>query len=124
MTMLFDFHTLAVLTSIAATLLAIGWLFFGKAMLLRWGLEATTTDLMLGRRIGSLYAGLAWLMFAARNAPESELRTSVATAALLILILLGVAGTLAFLRRQAGPAILASVAVEIVLVVGYAGFLL
>ena len=41
-----------------------------------------------------------------------------------ILALLAVFSTHAFLRRQAGPAILASVVLEIVLVVGYAGFLL
>lgn len=122
--MFFEFHTLAIVTGSAGALLAFGWLFAGRAMLKRWGLEATATDLMIGRRLGSVYGGLAYLMFAARNAPASDLLASLAMTVLVIMILLAGFGTHAYLRRQAGPAILASVAIEIVLVVGYAGYLM
>ena len=115
-----SFPLLATLTAGAATVLAIGWLLFGSVMLRRWRLTPGTTDVMLGRRIGTLYAGLALIFFLGRHAPPSELRNLLALGALVVVTGLGLLGSAAYLRRQVGPAMLASVVVEVLLALGYA----
>ncbi len=114
-----NFNVLATATSIVTLLLAIGWLFVGRLLLRRWRIEATGTDLLLGRRIGAIYLGLAVIFFLARTAPPSGLRTSLSVGALVVCGLLAGLGLYEFKVRRAGPAILVSVAVEIVLAAGY-----
>lgn len=114
-----NFETLAIATSIVTALLAIGWLFAGRLLLKRWRIEATGTDLLIGRRIGAIYLGLSVIFFLARGAPPSELQTSLSIGVLLVCALLAGLGIIEFKCRRAGPAILVSVAVEILLCVGY-----
>lgn len=118
-----QFSTWSGLTAVVALGFALGWLLFGTAMLKRWGWEPSPTALMLGRRIGCIYLGLAYLFFAVRAAPPSELRTLLTQAAMLLLALVAIHGIHAYRRREAGPVILASVAGEIVLILGYANVL-
>ncbi len=55
------FHTLALVTCVAALLLGIGWLFAGKLMLQRWRIESSVGALLVGRRIGVIYLSVALL---------------------------------------------------------------
>lgn len=119
-----SFEFLAIATAIATLILATGWLFFGRLFLKRWGIEAAVTDLILGRRIGAIYLGLAVIFFLARSAPPSELRTSLSIGALLVVSLLAVLGAYEYKIGRVGPAMLVSVVVEILLGVGYAWLLL
>ena len=48
------FHALAIVTCIAALLLASGWLFAGHLMLKRWRIEPGVGALLVGRRIGAV----------------------------------------------------------------------
>jgi len=118
------FEALAIATSIATLILATGWLFFGRLMLKRWRITATATDLLLGRRIGAIYLGLSLIFFLARTAPTSDLRSSLSVGALLVCSMLAGLGLYEFRVRRVGPAILVSVAVEVVLAVGFAMILL
>jgi hypothetical protein len=76
------FHTLAIVTCIAALLLGTGWLFAGRLMPKRWRIEPS---------VGALLAGL---------------------------------GMYEYRGRRADPAILVSVAVEILLLLGFGTLLL
>lgn len=114
------FYYFACATAIATLLLGLGWLFAGPLLIKRWGLVPEPQALMVGRRLGAVYFGVSIIMWLGRNAPASELRDAVMVGALFTLMGLAVLGVHAYKTKQAGAAILISVAVEIVLSVGFA----
>jgi hypothetical protein len=118
------FHTLALVTSIAALLLGAGWLAAGRFMLQRWRIEPSLGALLVGRRIGVIYLGVALLFFLVRSIESPELITIVSTFAALANALLAGLGVYEYRARRAGPAILVSVAFELALVVGFGRLLL
>jgi hypothetical protein len=119
-----SFHTLSILTCIAALLLAAGWLFAGQLMLKRWRIDPSVGALLVGRRVGAIYLGVALLCFLVRSTTSVELITSVSLFAVLVNALLAGLGLYEYRARRAGPAILVSVAVELLLVLGFGALLL
>jgi hypothetical protein len=119
-----SFHTLSIVTCIAAALLGLGWLTAGKLMLQRWRIEPTTGALLVGRRIGAVYLGVALLCFLVRSTTSTELITSVSLFAILVNALFAGLGVYEYSARRAGPAILASVALELLLLLGFGALLL
>jgi len=119
-----SFHALAIVTCLAALLLATGWLFAGGLMLKRWRIEPSIGALLVGRRIGAVYLGVALLCFLVRSTTSMELITSVSMFAVLVNALLAGLGLYEYRARRAGPAILVSVAVEILLLLGFGMLLL
>jgi hypothetical protein len=119
-----SFHTLSILTCIAALLLGAGWLAAGKLMLQRWRIEPSVGALLVGRRIGVIYLGVALLFFLVRSTGSTELITTVSTFAALANALLAGLGVYEYRARRAGPAILVSVAFELLLVLGFGWLLL
>jgi hypothetical protein len=119
-----SFHALAIVTCIAALLLASGWLFAGKLMLRRWRIEPSVGALLVGRRIGAVYLGVALLCFLVKSTTSPELITSVSLFAALVNALLAGLGLYEYRARHAGPAILVSVAIELLLLLGFGGLLL
>jgi hypothetical protein len=118
------FHTLAIVTCIAALLLGTGWLFAGHLMLKRWRIEPSVGALLVGRRIGAVYLGVALLCFLVRSTTSVELITNVSMFAVLVNALLAGLGLYEFRARRAGPAILVSVAIELLLLLGFGMLLL
>jgi Kef-type K+ transport system membrane component KefB len=118
------FHTLALVTCVAALLLGIGWLSAGKLMLQRWRIESSTGALLVGRRIGVIYLSVAVLFFLVHATESRELITIVSTFAVLANALLAGLGLYEYRTRRAGPAIMVSVAFEVLLVVGFGSLLL
>jgi Kef-type K+ transport system membrane component KefB len=119
-----SFHALAVLTCIAALLLATGWLFAGRLMLKRWRIEPSVGALLVGRRIGAVYLGVALLCYLVRSTTSPELITSISLFAVLVNALLAGLGLHEYRVRRAGPAILVSVAIEVLLLLGFGLLLL
>lgn len=119
-----SFHALAIVTCIAALVLASGWLFAGQLMLKRWRSEPSVGALLVGRRIGAVYLGVALLCFLVKSTSSPELITSVSLFAVLVNALLAGLGLYEYRARRAGPAILVSVAVELLLLLGFGGLLL
>lgn len=118
------FQTLSLVTSIAALLLGAGWLAAGRLMLQRWRIEPSVGALLVGRRIGVIYLGVALLFFLVRSTKSPELITIASTFAALANALLAGLGVYEYHARRAGPAILVSVAFELALVVGFGRLLL
>ena len=118
------FHTLALVTSIAALMLGTGWLAAGRLMLQRWRIDPSVGALLVGRRIGVVYLGVALLFFLVRSIESPEFSTIVSTFAVLANALLAGLGVYEYHARRAGPAILVSVAFELALVVGFGRLLL
>lgn len=117
------FTIAAVATSIAGLLLGLGWLFAGSFLLKRWGLDANPQGLLVGRRLGAVYVGIAILLFLGRTAPPSELRSAVSMAMLIALLLLALLGLFEFKAKRAGRGILISVVLEVLLAAGFAAAL-
>ena len=118
-----NFSTVAVATSIAGLFLGIGWLFAGHLLLRRWKIEANPAGLLVGRRLGAVYVGIAAMLFLGRSAPPSDFRMVVCIGMLISLVLLAGLGLVEFKARRAGPAILASVVLEVILAAGFASVL-
>lgn len=119
-----SYTVVAVSTSIASFVLGLGWLFAGGLVLKRWTIEANSTSLLVGRRLGAVYVSMAVLLFFARSAPPSELRTAVCTSVLVALALLAGLGIFELSRGRAGKGILVSVGLELVLAAGFLSVLL
>ena len=119
-----SFHALAIVTCMAALLLGAGWLFAGRLMLQRWRIEPSAGALLVGRRIGAVYLGVALLCLLVRSTTSAELITNVSLFAVLVNALLAGLGLYEYRARRAGPAILISVAVELLLLLGYGTLLL
>jgi hypothetical protein len=99
-------------------ILGLRFLFAGASLLAEWGIEATEGALVVVRRLGALYLGLALSFFLGRNAAPSDLRSATC---------LGIGGAIALLaflgvfERRAGrvkPRIFVSVVAEAVLSAG------
>ena len=80
-----NFTIAAVATSIAGLILGLGWLFAGGLWFKRLGLEASASGLVIGRRLGAVYLGIAMMLFLVRSAPASEFRSSVCMAMIFAL---------------------------------------
>ncbi len=114
-----SFRTTALVTSLVVLVLGVGYLFAGSLLVGRWQIEPTQSVLLFGRRIGALYLGLSVIFFLARSAPVSVARTALGAGTALACSLLALLGVYEFSAGRAGPAILASAAVEALLAIGY-----
>jgi hypothetical protein len=65
-----------------------GWLIAGRLMLRRWGMEPSGGVLLVGRRIGALYLGVALLCFVVRSTTSAEFIIGVSLSAVLVNALL------------------------------------
>ena len=75
--------------------------------------------LLLARRSGCSYLGLALVFFLARKAPPSIARTALSAGAVAITLLLAGTGVYALAMGHAGKGILISAAVELLLGLGF-----
>src|SRR5215472_8800624 len=71
------FKVMAFAMTFGGCVLGLRFIFAGASVLKEWGIEATDGPLVMGRRIGALYLGLALMFFLGRNAGPSDLRSAV-----------------------------------------------
>ncbi len=114
-----SFAAMSIITAIIAALLGLGWLFAGSLLLRRWAVPADPSALLVGRRIGAIYIGLALLLFLARSTPNSTAQMALAAGFATALALLGALGVVEFVSRRAKSGILVSSAVEFLLSAGF-----
>ncbi len=114
-----SFKTMAIITTIVAFLLGVGYLVFGAVIVGRWLIQPTDGVLLLGRRIGCLYLGLSVMYFLSRSAPVSVARTALSAGTAVALLLLVLFGVYELTAGHAGRGILASAALESLIALGY-----
>jgi hypothetical protein len=119
-----SFRATATAAGLIALALGLGYLFAGHLVVGRWQLEPTEGVLLLGRRMGAVYLGLATMCLWARSAGPSPARSALCAGGALALGLLAALGTYEFLAGHAARGILVSAAVEFVLALGFARVLL
>lgn len=112
------FETLALITAAAGTLLGFGFLLSGRFMLKQWGMDATDAALVMSRRIGAVYLGIALLFFLGRSsepAGPSGLRSAVCAGLGVAIGLLACLGLFELKAGRVSKGILVSTVVEVVL---------
>jgi hypothetical protein len=114
-----SFKTIAAITAIIGLVLGAAYLFLGELVIGRWQIEPTESVLLLGRRIGVLYLGLALMFFLARSAPVSVARTALSAGFAVALMILALLGIYELAAGHVGPGILASAAIEFLLALAY-----
>ena len=119
-----SFSIVATATSVLGFVLGVGWLFFGKLLVRRWGIESTAGTMLVGRRLGAAYVGIALVLVLGRSAPPSALRQAVCVGLLVAMVVLAALGLFEFKARRANAGILVSVGAEIVLAAGFAWVLI
>jgi hypothetical protein len=119
-----SFKTIAVITAVIGLVLGAAYLFLGELVIGRWQIEPTESVLLLGRRIGVLYLGLALMFFLARSAPVSVARTALSAGFATALMILALLGIYELTAGHVGSGILASVAIEFLLSLAYIRVLL
>ncbi len=119
-----NYQTLVTVSSVAMALLGLGWTLKGRMMLSRWRLVPNEVALLVGRRIGTVYLGLAVLLFALRRIAAPDAQAAVCAGAAGFTILLALVGLYEYFGKRVGPAMLVSVTVEVLLAVGYVALLL
>lgn len=80
-----NFKSIALVTSIIAFVLGVGYLFFGSLIIGRWQIEPTDGILLLGRRLGVLYIGLSIIFFLSKSLDLSKARQVLSVGATLTL---------------------------------------
>ncbi len=118
------FKTMAIISGVALLALGLGYFFFGAVIVGRWQVEPTESVILLARRIGCLYLGLALVFFLARRAPVSTARTALGAGAVVITLLLAGTGIYELIAGHAGNGILISAAIELLLSLGFIRVLL
>lgn len=114
-----SFSTITSVTAAAAVLLGLLWLFAGGLPLRRWGIEPNPTGLLVGRRIGCIYLGLAALLLLVRGTSDPAARWGVAAGFTIALGLLAAVGIFELVAKRARPGILSSVVLELALAAGF-----
>lgn len=109
------FEILAVVMTVACIVLGARFFFFGGSVLKEWGLEQSTGALILFRRMGLMYLGLALIFFLGRTTASSDIRSAVCLVMGGTAILLAGLGLSEFLARRVSAGIFRSVVAEAVL---------
>lgn len=71
------FKLISFVMTLAGSLLGLRFVFAGGSVLHEWGVEPTAGALIVARRIGALYLGLALMFFLGRSAGPSDIRSAV-----------------------------------------------
>jgi hypothetical protein len=113
------FQVIALVMTCAGCLLGVRFIFAGGSVLKEWGIEATAGSLILFRRIGAIYLGLALIFFLGRAAAPSDLRSAVCLVTGGAIALLACLGLFEFLARRVGAGVFRSIVAEAVLAAGF-----
>ncbi len=114
-----NFRTVAIITAIVGFALGAAYIFFGNLVVARWHIEPTDGILLLARRIGALYLGLAVMYILARSAPVSIARTALSAGTAVALSLLALLGIFEFAAGRAGAGIFVSAGLELLIAIAY-----
>jgi hypothetical protein len=113
------FQLMALIMTGAACLLGIRFIFAGGSVLKEWGLEVTAGSLIVSRRIGAIYLGIALMFFLGRDAAPSDLRSAVCLVTGGMIAVLSGLGLFEFLSRRVRAGIFTSVVAEAVVAAGF-----
>lgn len=107
-----SFKATAILTALVTLVLGVGYILAGQVLVARWDIEPTEGVLLLGRRMGAIYLGLAVIFWLARSVTPSPARSALAAGAVMTCSGLALLGVYDWLAGHAASPILVSSALE------------
>ncbi len=113
------FKTLALFSSALSLFLSCTWAFALKILLPFLGAEYAPSAGFVARRYGALYLAIAVILFLARNAGASVIRSALAWGVAIGCALLALLGVLELMQGQVGLGIWIFVAFEVVLAIAF-----
>src|SRR5215468_5980119 len=109
------FKIMAYAMTLGGCVLGLRFIFAGASVLKEWGIEASDGPLVICRRIGALYLGLALMFFLGRTAGPSDLRSAVCLGMGAAIALLAGLGLFEYWAGRVSSRIVIPAVVEIVL---------
>ena len=116
----FSFRLVAIVASGICSLLAIVWLLAPQLILWLWQIGDPQPALVMARRGGALFLGLAIMLFLARNAESSPTRRAISAGLCLACATLATLGISEWIAGHAGIGIGLAALVEILLSASFA----
>jgi hypothetical protein len=107
------FRILAYVMTVAGTVLGLRFILAGASVLREWNIETTPGAVIICRRLGALYLGLALMFFLGRNAGASDLRSAACLGVGGASGLLAALGLFEWWSRRVGTGIVVPAIVEI-----------
>jgi hypothetical protein len=114
------FKIMAYVMTFGGCVLGLRFIFAGASVLKEWGIQASDGPLVMGRRIGALYLGLALMFFLGRTAGPSDLRSAVCLGTGGAIALLACLGFFELSAGRVSSGIVIPAVVETVLAAGFA----
>jgi peptidoglycan/LPS O-acetylase OafA/YrhL len=116
----FSFRTLAIAASGIFFALALIWLLVPQFILWVWQIDSPEPALLLARRGGALFLGIAVMLCLVRNAENSPARRAIAIGLSVACSMLAALSLYELVTRHAGTAIGLAILVEIALALAFA----
>jgi hypothetical protein len=113
------FKMMAFVMTFAGSVLGLRFIFAGASVLKEWGIEATDGPLVICRRLGAIYLGIALMFLLGRNAAPSDLRSAVCVGMGGAIAVLGGLGLFEHWAGRVSSRIIVPAIVEIVLAAGF-----
>ena len=113
------FQVMALIMTCAGAVLGVRFIVAGSSVLKEWGIEETVGALVVFRRIGAIYLGLALMFFLGRAAAPSDLRSAVCLVTGGAIALLGGLGLFERWAGRVSSGIIVPAVVDIMLATGF-----
>jgi len=114
-----SFKIMAYIMTLGGSILGLRFIFAGASVLKEWGIEVTNGPLVICRRLGALYLGLALMFFLGRAAAPSDLRSAVCLGVGGASALLACLGLFEYWAGRVTSGIIVPAIVETVLAAGF-----
>ena len=114
-----SFKIMAYTMTLGGSILGLRFIFAGASVLKEWGIEVTNGPLVMCRRLGALYLGLALMFFLGRAAAPSDLRSAVCLGVGGASALLACLGLFEYWAGRVTSGIIVPAIVETVLAAGF-----
>lgn len=112
-----NFQTIAIINALILFSLALIWMFAPNIFLSMWGVEYSYEVVMLSQRGAATYAGVSVMLFYARNAQPSLIRSALVAGFVVACFILATLGVMEFATGHARIEILIAVFIEIAIAV-------
>ncbi len=113
------FKIMAYVMTVGGCILGLRFIFAGASVLKEWGIEVTDGPLVICRRLGALYLGLALMFFLGRAAAPSDLRSAVCLGVGAASAMLACLGLFEFWAGRVTSGVIVPAIVETVLAAGF-----
>jgi hypothetical protein len=107
------FSSLAVIAAIVLFILSLAWMFAPGQSLSVWGVEYASSAGLVARRSAAMYAGIAVMLFRARHAEPSLVRSALVNGVVVSCMTLAALGLFELFAGHAQVGILPAVFVEV-----------